>query len=352
MKQIYFLASTLTIFFNLNKLEAQTLNAGDIAIIGINEDSGPTSGQDHSFTFIALKGIPAGEVIFFTEQGWNNNNTGTTSGFWMGNTEGHFSWTAPVGGVACGTIVRIYETGTDVLNTEGGGTCSSILSGTSWNLSGGDQVIAYYSASGARPVGTIPTFITAMHMDDSRSTSIGYDPITTWSSAGYADSGSAASHVPPGLTNGTNCIALFNPTNTLYFENDNVKYNGTLTGTSETIRTAIFKSIENGGTWEKSQGPSWDITPSAYTANVDCATLSTNTFFLDNKTKIYPNPSNGIIKVIGFKINETYSIYNILGNKVLEGKITNNKTIDINVLSKGMYFLKVVNKIPVKFLKE
>ena len=160
-KLLLFLICLLTMFSAT--INSQNLVAGDIAIIGVNEDAGPTGGQDHSFSFIALTTIPAGEQIYFTEQGWNNNNTpptvaeGTASGFWMGNSEGHYRWTAPVGGVACGTIIRIYENGsTNTLVIDGVGSMSSILSGSGWNLSAGDQVIAYYSASGARPSNTEP----------------------------------------------------------------------------------------------------------------------------------------------------------------------------------------------------
>ena len=252
---------------------AQTLVAGDLAVIGINEDSGPTLGQDHSFTFITLKDVPAGEVVYFTEQGWNDNNAGTPDGYWMGNTEGHISWTAPAGGAPCGTIVRIYETGSDVMNIEGIGAVSGLLSGGSWNLSGGDQVIAYYSAAGVRPAGIVPQFITAMHMDDSRSSSLGYNPSTTWTSSSYLSTGVAASHVPPGLTNGLNCIALHNPTNASYYEVDNVRYNGSLTGSAADLRTLIFKSIQGGGTWQQNNSTALNISPSSFSPNVNCAVV-------------------------------------------------------------------------------
>ena len=206
MKKLLLLSIFMLTAFSI---QAQ-LAAGDIAIIGINEDAGPTSGHDHSFSFITLNDIVAGQVIYFTEQGWNNNNAGTAQGFWMGNTEGHISWTAPAGGVSCGTIIKIHETGTDTMVVDGPGAVSGVLAGTGWNLSGGDQIIAYISGSGAKPTGVVPTFITAAHLDDSRSTSIGYDPTTGWSAAGYTSSGTAASHLPPGLTDGTNAISFHN----------------------------------------------------------------------------------------------------------------------------------------------
>ena len=82
MKKLLLLSIFMLTAFSI---QAQ-LAAGDIAIIGINEDAGPTGGHDHSFSFITLNDIPAGQVIYFTEQGWNNNNTtapGTPQGFWI-----------------------------------------------------------------------------------------------------------------------------------------------------------------------------------------------------------------------------------------------------------------------------
>ncbi|MBP0902411.1 hypothetical protein J8H85_01105, partial [Mariniflexile gromovii] len=266
-KQLLYSLSILCICMISYQSIAQTLVAGDIAIIGVNEDPGPNAGEDHSFTWIALKDIPSNEEIYFTEQGWNNNNPGTAQGFWMDNTEGHYKWTAPSGGISCGTVVRIYETSVgEVLAVDGPGTISSVLSGTGWNLLGGDQIIAYYATS-ARPLGVVPTFLTALHMDDSQSVSIEYDPITTWSSSSYVGSGGSASHVPPGLTNGVNCIALFNPTNPSYFETDNVKFTGSLVGTSTAIRAAINTSIQ-GGNWSTNNDTPFNISPLSYSPSV------------------------------------------------------------------------------------
>ena len=246
MKKYILILLLLTVAPTLN---SQTLEKGAIAIIGVNEDPGPTSGRDHSFTWIALTDIPAGEVIYFTEQGWNNNNTDTSvnpdftpSGYWMQNTEGHFSWTSPVGGISIGTIIHMYETGTDVLNVVGGGSVSGLLATSSpnkWNLSGGDQILAYQSASGVKPTGQVPAFIAAIHLDDGLSVSIGQDPLTGWTSAGFSDSGVNASHVPPGLTNGVHCIAVFNPDDSRDYENDNIRYTGTLSGTNDEVRAQI-----------------------------------------------------------------------------------------------------------------
>ena len=259
MKNILLICSFL--LFGNQVLISQTLSAGDMAIIGVNEDSGPPSGQDHSFSIIALKDIPEGEIVYFTDGGWGAATSGTPMGFWL-NTEGHFSWTAPVGGLSCGSVLRFYETGTDVINVEGGGVVSGIIAGASWNLVGGDQILVYQSSAGARPAGIVPTFITAIHMDDNNN-----NPATGWS---LGTSGGNASQVPPGLTNGANCIALFSSP---FSEQDNVKYTGTLTGTSATLRGLINTNIDDGGAWSTHNTTPFNITPAGYTTSVDCSAL-------------------------------------------------------------------------------
>jgi len=81
-------------------------------------------------------------------------------------------------------------------------------------------------------------------------------------------------------------------------------------------------------------------------------TLSTNEFELDNFVKLYPNPSNDYIQILGFTGNEKYAIYNVLGAKIKNGNISNNEQIDIRDFTNGLYFLKFENGNTIKFLKE
>jgi hypothetical protein len=126
---------------------------------------------------------------------------------------------------------------------------SGILAGTSFYYASGDQVLAYQSASGADPAS--PTFIAGLHADYD---ALNYNASTQWSSSALS-SESSASTVPTGLTNGKNCVSLF-PATTEY---QNAKYNGTLTGNSNDIRTAI-NTYTN---WIFSDTP-YDISPAGY----------------------------------------------------------------------------------------
>ena len=218
---------------------SQNLVAGDIAFIGYNSD------DPDGFTFIALNDIPATEMIYFTEEGWNSTA-------WAGSSvETHYAWQAPAGGLAIGTIVYIYETGSvpNVLAASAG-TISGVLSGSTFHFSSGDQVLAYQSGSGVKP--TSPTFIAGLHADYF---STNYNSTTTWSQSASAGEENAST-VPAGLTNGQNCVSLF-PATTEY---NNSKYTGTLTGTSDAIRLAI-----NTYTNWSSSDTRYDISSASYT---------------------------------------------------------------------------------------
>jgi len=209
--------------FQMANVSAQTLVIGDIGIIGYHTDA------SDGFTFIALTDVPAGEVVRFTEDGW----CAAGSAWYITPIEGTVIWTAPAGGLSCGTIVNIAESGTpDIFNiTPGTGTAVIDPSGGTWNQSGGDQIIAYQGA-GHRPA--VPSFLTAVHGDFNAGD---YNAGTTWNN-GISCVNTSSSGVPTGLTNGVNCISLFPSPGP---ERDNARYNGTLTGTS----SAIFALINN-----------------------------------------------------------------------------------------------------------
>ena len=57
---------------------------------------------------------------------------------------------------------------------------------------------------------------------------------------------------------------------------------------------------------------------------------------------VFPNPSDHVIYLnTPFELNAEYSLLNHLGQTVLEGKFTNGKSIDINILKSGIYYLEL-----------
>lgn len=74
--------------------------------------------------------------------------------------------------------------------------------------------------------------------------------------------------------------------------------------------------------------------------------LEVSQFEISENIVVYPNPT---IATIYFKtsenlLNENVSIYNTTGQLVLESKIENNNSLDINKLSSGIYLIQFSNK--------
>lgn len=79
------------------------------------------------------------------------------------------------------------------------------------------------------------------------------------------------------------------------------------------------------------------------------ATLESNPH--NKELSVYPNPANDVIQVSGLAKTEKYTVYNVSGNQIIEGNISENGKIDIHHLVNGVYFLKVENGKSVKFIK-
>ncbi|MFH7001948.1 T9SS type A sorting domain-containing protein [Flavobacterium bizetiae] len=262
-KLLLFIIFLCTFFVQQNlRAQATVLAPGDIAFIGYQGGT-PTDG----FSFITLKDINAGTLVYFTEDGWGNGSWTPT------NFETHLLWTVPAFTPA-GKIVSIVETSADTF-TVTGTTGVTLASGSGFTLpNAGDQILAYQSATGPRPAS--PTFIGGIHADYNASN---YDPVTTWSNAAQVNLfGGSESSLPPGLTNGVNCISLFPASGPA--EANNSKYIGTLTGTTADLLAKI--NNPSATYWSHSNGNSdLVIIPTGYPAPavsvVVVATVSTTT---------------------------------------------------------------------------
>jgi hypothetical protein len=241
MKKILIIAF---LFFFITELKAQiNLTAGDIAFVRLNEDV--TDG----FSFMALANIPGSTKIYFTDSSWGN-------GVW-GTDEGHFLYTAPAAGLLKGAVVHCDETGTDVFTVTGaGGTMAAAMG--SFNMAGGDQVIAYQSNTGVKPAS--PTFIAAINTDDGGSVqqfpattpaTILANDATGWVTGANWDAsgkGSQGSVLPTGLVAGTTAIGMFPQTGAWQnLEQDNMRYDCSK-GTSGT-KAQLLALINNRANW-------------------------------------------------------------------------------------------------------
>jgi hypothetical protein len=80
-----------------------------------------------------------------------------------------------------------------------------------------------------------------------------------------------------------------------------------------------------------------------------------STSFLENSISIYPNPVLSILNInTDYQlINQHYTIIDGLGRVVLNGKLNEvESTINVEQLSKGIYYLKLSDKRARKFIKE
>ena len=104
----------------------------------------------------------------------------------------------------------------------------------------------------------------------------------------------------------------------------------------------------------------WTITSGVFncinigTAGPNCQSLDTDNFNISS-LKLFPNPVLSIlnVKVDSILINQPYSIVDSLGRVILKGNINDvDNSINVEQLSKGIYYLKVSDNSASKFVKE
>ena len=69
---------------------------------------------------------------------------------------------------------------------------------------------------------------------------------------------------------------------------------------------------------------------------------------------IFPNPVNDVLNITKVSNNATFTIYNVAGQFISKGKVTNNK-VNVATLAKGVYFIEVSEKgatSKMKFIKK
>lgn len=107
----------------------------------------------------------------------------------------------------------------------------------------------------------------------------------------------------------------------------------------------------NGSAFQSgSEVPSVDF---IFDVSISDATLSIDdNHNANSKVSLFPNPTRDYIKISGLTKKENYRIFDTLGKEVKNGLIYENQSIDINILTTGLYFLKFEDGNTIKFLKE
>ncbi|MBL0926439.1 MAG: endonuclease [Phycisphaerales bacterium] len=170
------------------------LQPGDIVFIGY----GAT--DPDQIAFVALANLAAGEVIRFTDNGWDSVANAFRTG------EGGVTYTVPAGGLPAGSVVSKANP-----FTGGGWATDSGWAGTFALSTSGDQVLAFQGTNAS------PTFIAAINGGNAG-----------WSNA----TSSNTSALPPGLVNGDTAI-------TIAVNNGFYRTNVLNSGTPAQLRAAI-----------------------------------------------------------------------------------------------------------------
>lgn len=162
------------------------LTAGDIAIIGRTNNGAPDA-----FSFVALSNISAGEVIYFTDNGWTGSGFRSSSTTDGDGNENLTKWTA-ASNIAAGTIVASTSAGFAIAGNVPGASSGSFASLAL--ATGGDQIYAFQNTNSSNPLHNTTTQTHLYVLDDTN----GFEAATNSNNGG----------VPTGLTSGSTAITL------------------------------------------------------------------------------------------------------------------------------------------------
>lgn len=91
------------------------------------------------------------------------------------------------------------------------------------------------------------------------------------------------------------------------------------------------------------------VTGAVFLAEVEtgCVILSLNQNKINNSLTIYPNPTNGFIKIKSFVNIQNISLYDLNGRilKKINNSNSNEETIDLSSFSDGVYLLEVQTEL-------
>ncbi len=242
----------VTILLLISTLPAKgQLSAGDIAFLGYNSDN------PDAFVVVSLTTIDEGEVIHFTDNGWQPDNT-------FRSGEGTINWTCPAGGISAGTVLCFEYDGAWTVNT-------GVLTGSVTLADDGDQILAYTGAEAS------PTFIAAIQMNGSG-----------WETGAISANESC---LPTGLTDGE--MALSIP------EVGNAVFTGAITGTREDL----LPKMNNPDYWHTSDARRFRVFPGLFP--LDVFTVSDGTWNTIGNWKSGQVPDNSYSIMISKETNVT-----------------------------------------------
>jgi len=296
MKKLYFLISAILYV----TLSFGQISQGDISFVAFNADG------DDDFAIVALADIPAGTIIFFTD-----NEPDATGAGLVDLNEGTISWNTGPSIITEGTVVVFTDT--DNASNPLFGASIGVLAyiETSLNLSvAGD---ALYAILGDPTTNNIITWLAGIQNEANNEGT--FFAIT-------------------GLTKGTTFVEFYTSGNP-----DGGEYSGARTGLVNF--SDYLAEIGNAANWTTNTSDGELLLPfSAIPFSISTASVVQNQI---EGFALYPNPiTNGeFVITTSSNASKHVEIYSMVGKKVFAKNIVANETIYIFNLNAGLYMLRV-----------
>ncbi|SFJ96018.1 MBG domain-containing protein [Parapedobacter indicus] len=251
----------LCLFLLLTNLRTQAqVQPGDLAFTSFNFNSDfvytMSNNPNGTWSFVVLKDLSAGTVLFFTNTGWNADEAAFLPR--VADTDPVISLTLS-STLTAGTVVTWKETinsnviATGAFDALGLDGTTAFPRSTAYNDKGmilrkesssiradrGDQILCYTTPDNTWDNAT-RTFIAAINVnrtdpEDDLGNRAAVDAVTGWHATPENDFD--FSSVPAGLTNGVNCLSVELPGAAETYSG--YRYIGTTTGDAATLRAAI-----------------------------------------------------------------------------------------------------------------
>lgn len=162
------------------------LTAGDIAIIARTNNGSPDA-----FSFVALSNISAGEVIYFTDNGWTGSGYRSSSTTDGNGNESLTKWTAS-SNVLAGTIIASTSSDFTLSGSVPGASSGSF--GFLDQSQSGEQFYAFQNTNSSNPLHNLSTQTALYVLDDTN----GFENATN----------SNTGNIAPGLTLGSTAVTV------------------------------------------------------------------------------------------------------------------------------------------------
>jgi hypothetical protein len=176
---------------------AQTnLSPGDVALIGWVDNGSPND----MYALVALADLPAGTILYFTDNGWDNVSGGfrNTNGPTDGNGNETLAMLTVNTAIPAGTILDTTQTASAAFTWTTSGSIPGATSGTFGSLvltQSGDQVYVFQDDDGQNPL-NVGTKVHLFVLDDTGT----FEDATT----------TGEGNVPPGLSEAGHTALTFN----------------------------------------------------------------------------------------------------------------------------------------------